>query len=96
MQALLGAFDSRCALGPLVRHLPVRRSASLRRGRRPIFARVPFGKTCALNGRSSSGQGPEDRKDNNMIAVALVIAWLAVVGLVLIARGDYRQRRPIR
>ena len=31
-----------------------------------------------------------------MIAVALVIAWLAVVGLVLIARGDYRPRRPIR
>jgi hypothetical protein len=50
----------------------------------------------ALNGRSSSGQGPEDRKDNDMIAVALVIAWFAVVGLVLIARGDYRQRRPIR
>jgi hypothetical protein len=31
-----------------------------------------------------------------MIAVALVIAWLAVVGLVLIARGDYRQRQPLR
>ena len=31
-----------------------------------------------------------------MIAVALVIAWFAVVGLALIARGDYRQRRPIR
>ena len=31
-----------------------------------------------------------------MIAVALVIAWFAVVGLVLMARGDYRQRRPIR
>lgn len=31
-----------------------------------------------------------------MIAVALVIAWLAVVGLVLIARGDYRSRRSIR
>src|SRR5262245_20360597 len=57
------------------------------------FARS-FGR--ALNGRSSSGQGLEDRKDNTMIAVALVIAWLAVVGLVLIARGDYRQRRPIR
>jgi hypothetical protein len=57
--------------------------------------RVPFG-NGALNGRSSSGQGPEDRKDNDMIAVALVIAWFAVVGLVLIARGDYRQRRPIR
>lgn len=31
-----------------------------------------------------------------MIAVALVIAWFAVVCLVLIARGDYRPRRPIR
>jgi hypothetical protein len=59
------------------------------------FARAPFWKR-ALNGRSSSGQGPEDRKDNDMIAVALVIAWFAVVGLVLMARGDYRQRRPIR
>ena len=49
-----------------------------------------------MNGRSFSEQGLEDRKDNAMIAVALVIAWLAVVGLVLIARGDYRQRRPIR
>lgn len=55
-----------------------------------------FRSNGALNGRSSSGQGPEDRKDNDMIAVALVIAWFAVVGLVLIARGDYRQRRPIR
>jgi len=49
-----------------------------------------------LNGRSSSEQGLMDRKDNAMIAVALVVAWFAVVGLVLIARGDYRQRRPIR
>ena len=32
----------------------------------------------ALNGRSSSEQGPEDRKDNTMIAVALAIAWFAV------------------
>lgn len=31
-----------------------------------------------------------------MIAVALVVAWFAVVGLVLIARGDYRQNQPIR
>jgi hypothetical protein len=31
-----------------------------------------------------------------MITVALVIAWFAVVGLVLIARGDYRERPPIR
>ena len=31
-----------------------------------------------------------------MIAVALVVAWFAVVGLVLIARGDYRQRQPLR
>jgi hypothetical protein len=48
------------------------------------------------NGRSSSEQGPQARKDKRMIAVALVIAWCAVVGLVLIARGDYRSRRPIR
>ena len=31
-----------------------------------------------------------------MNAVALVIAWFAVTGLVLIARVSYRQRRPIR
>ncbi len=31
-----------------------------------------------------------------MNAFPLVIAWLAVVGLVLIARGDYRARKPIR
>jgi hypothetical protein len=42
------------------------------------------------------GARPEDRKVNNMIAVALVVAWSAVVTLVLIARGDYRQRQPIR
>ena len=30
-----------------------------------------------------------------MIAVALGIAWLAIVGLVLIARGDYRARQLI-
>lgn len=29
-----------------------------------------------------------------MSAVALVVAWLAIVGLVLIARTDYR-RRPL-
>ena len=46
----------------------------------------------AVNGRSSAEQGPQDRKDNDMIA-ALVIAWFAVVGLVLIARVDYR--RPL-
>ena len=31
-----------------------------------------------------------------MITVALVIAWFAVVGLVLIARGDYAARPVIR
>jgi hypothetical protein len=31
-----------------------------------------------------------------MLVVALVIAWCAIVGLVLIARGDYRARRSIR
>jgi hypothetical protein len=31
-----------------------------------------------------------------MNAVALVIAWLAVVCIALIARGDYRKCRPIR
>jgi hypothetical protein len=29
-----------------------------------------------------------------MIAVALVVAWFAVVGLVLVARADY-SRRPL-
>ena len=47
-----------------------------------------------MNGRSSSEQGLMDRKDNAMIAVALVVAWFAVVGLVLIARADY-SRRPL-
>ena len=41
------------------------------------------------------GARPQERKDNNMI-VALTVAWFAVVGLVLIARGDYRQRQPLR
>ena len=45
-----------------------------------------------MNGRSSSEQGLMDRKDNAMIAVALVVAWFAVVGLVLIARADYGLR----
>ena len=37
------------------------------------------------------------RKDNIIMnAVALVIAWLAVAVLVLLARDDYRRRRPIR
>lgn len=31
-----------------------------------------------------------------MNAVALTVAWLTVVTLVLIARGDYRARKPIR
>jgi hypothetical protein len=42
------------------------------------------------------GARPQDRKVNTMIAVALVIAWFAVVGLVLIARGDYRPSQLIR
>ena len=33
-------------------------------------------------------------RSNAMIAVALVVAWFAVVGLVLIARADYG-RRPL-
>jgi len=40
------------------------------------------------------GARPQDRKDNDMIAVALVVAWFAVVGLVLIARVDYG-RHPL-
>lgn len=28
--------------------------------------------------------------------VALTVAWFAVVGLVLITRGAYRQRQPLR
>jgi hypothetical protein len=31
-----------------------------------------------------------------MIAVALALAWSAVIGLVLIARGDYRPRQLLR
>jgi hypothetical protein len=31
-----------------------------------------------------------------MIAVALAVAWFAVVGLVLIARADYSRRPQIR
>lgn len=30
-----------------------------------------------------------------MIVVALVIAWLAIVGLAFIATGDYRSRGSI-
>ena len=60
-----------------------------------IFARAPFG-VARFERPKLFGARPPDRKDNDMIAVALVIAWFAVVGLVLIARGDYRQRRPIR
>ena len=35
-------------------------------------------------------------RTTTMIAVALGIAWFAVVSLVLIARGDYRVRQLIR
>jgi hypothetical protein len=31
-----------------------------------------------------------------MLAVALVVAWFAVVALVLIAQGDYRVRQLTR
>ena len=31
-----------------------------------------------------------------MDAFALVIAWLAVAAILLIARADYRPRKPIR
>lgn len=57
------------------------------------LARASFGKRARQNGRSSTEQGLQDRKDNDMIA-ALVVAWFAVVGLVLIARADYG-RRPL-
>ena len=58
------------------------------------FARVTFGKVRAERPKLH-GARPQERKDNNMI-VALTVAWFAVVGLVLIARGDYRQRQPLR
>jgi hypothetical protein len=67
------------------------RAEALSRSPTLCFARSDGG-TRTLNGRSSPEQGPERRKDNAMIAVALV-AWFAVVGLVLIARVDYR--RPL-
>jgi len=58
------------------------------------FARALFGKR-ALERPKLHGARPQERKDNNMI-VALTVAWFAVVGLVLIARGDYRQHQPFR
>jgi hypothetical protein len=58
------------------------------------FAHAPFGERAERP--KLFGARPQDRKDNNMIAVALVVGGFAVVGLVLIARADYRQRRPIR
>ena len=58
------------------------------------LARVP--KERALNGRSSTEQGPKIERTTNMLVVALVVAWLAVVGLVLIARDDYRVRQLTR
>jgi hypothetical protein len=42
------------------------------------------------------GARPQERKDNNMTYVALAIAWIVVMGLVLIARVAYRPRRSIR
>ena len=86
--ASIGGFDlARRSAGPAqnpeTSHL---RSASTN------FARSVRG-ACALNGRSSTEQGLQNRKDNDMIA-ALVVAWFAVVGLVLIARADYG-RRPL-
>jgi len=89
---LLGAFDSRCALGPLAHTCwcaaPLRSAEADDQFR----ARSVRG-ACAVNGRSSPEQGLQDRKDNDMIA-ALVVAWFAVVGLVLIARADYGRRTP--
>ena len=58
------------------------------------FAHARFGE-CVLKRPKLHGARPQERKDNNMI-VALTVAWFAVVGLVLIARGDYRQRQPLR
>lgn len=62
------------------------------RGRRPISRTLRSG---SVRGERPKlfGARPQDRKDNDMIA-ALAVAWLAVVGLVLIARADYR-RRPL-
>jgi len=47
-------------------------------------------------GRSSAEQGPKTERAATMPSVALVIAWLAAAGFMLIARGDYRPRRSIR
>jgi hypothetical protein len=60
-----------------------------------MFACVPFGEHT-LNGRSSTEQGPKIERTTTMLAVALAVAWFAVVVLVLIARGDYRQRQLTR
>ena len=57
------------------------------------FARVLFGSARARTAEAPRSKAIQDRKDNDMIA-ALVVAWFAVVGLVLIARADYG-RRPL-
>jgi hypothetical protein len=54
------------------------------------FARLRSG-SVRVSGRSATAQGHQNRKDNIMIAVALV-AWFAVVGLIVIARVDYGPR----
>jgi hypothetical protein len=42
------------------------------------------------------GAPNKNNKDNKMKALALVVAWIAVAGLVLITRQTYRVRRLTR
>ena len=60
------------------------------------FARASFGERARGTAEALRSKASKTERTTTMIAVALVIAWLAVVGLVLIARVDYRRRPLIR
>jgi hypothetical protein len=60
------------------------------------FARAQFGKRGRRTAEALRSKALKTERTTSMNAVALVVAWLAVVTLVLIARSDYRARKPIR
>jgi hypothetical protein len=86
MQALPGATP-----GPTTNHFSVAPF-----GERRATAEAPRSKATQAGHVQLQMPGPQDRKEKAMNAFPLVVAWLAVVTLVLIARGDYRTRKPIR
>ena len=48
-----------------------------------------------VNGRPLRSEAL-NKKEDKMITIALCVAWIAVTGLVLIARADYRKPRSTR